>query len=206
MAIYLTTYSVTEPPSLSLEFIKFMRNLIPPSKFRPVYYLLLGTLIFLAATTTIVKAHSADETRNNAVASSAAIGRNLGGVGAKPDGGTTRESGRSGPTHKQQDWVRINPEQERILYEKVKREGIGLRKFDERFDGPAARQPLDAQGEPIDTRFDAKGNSPALDAARANGITIANNRTEHIIGTGGVKGGRVSLGIETRINRFALGI
>ena len=164
-----------------------MHNLIPPLKPRHVYYLLLGALIFVVATSSIVQARSPNDIPSNALASSAASGRNLGGVGAKPDGGTTRESGRSGPTHKAQDWARINPDKERILYEKVQKEGIGWRKFDERFDGPAARQPLDAQGEPIDTRFDAKGNSPALDAARASGIAIANNRTEHIIGRWGGK-------------------
>ena len=164
-----------------------MHHLIPPSKPRYLYYLVLGALIFLAATSTLVDARNADDIRANILASTTSIGRNLGGVGAKPDGGTTRESGRSGPTHKAQDWVRANTPQEKILYEKVQREGIGWRKFDERFDGPAARQPLDAQGEPIDTRFDVKGNSPALDAARASGISIANNRTEHIVGRWGGK-------------------
>ena len=42
-------------------------------------------------------------------------------------------------------------------------------------------QPLDAQGEPIDTRFDAKENSPALGAA--NVIDRNRNRlyTGHFI-------------------------
>ena len=92
-----------------------MHHLIPPTKPRYLYYLVLGALIFLAATSTIVEAHSADDTRNNALASTASNSRNLGGVGAKPDGGTTRESGRSGPTHKSQDWVRVNPAQEKEI-------------------------------------------------------------------------------------------
>ena len=61
-------------------------------------------------------------------------------MGAKPDGGTPREFGRSGPTHKKQDWSKINSNQERILYEKVKREGIGWLKFDQRFEAKRSLQ------------------------------------------------------------------
>jgi Domain of unknown function (DUF1929) len=95
---------------------------------------------------------------------------------------STRESGEKGRTHFEQDWVRINPEKERILYEKIKRDGIGSRPVDPKLDRPPARQPRAANGEPLDTRRDAKGSSIAKRAAVSAGLAIATDRTEHIIG------------------------
>lgn len=106
------------------------------------------------------------------------------GFGSQPiaDAHSARESGANGKTHLEQDWVRINPEQERIMYEKVKREGLGWRAFNPKLDRPAARQPLDANGDPIDTRKDEKGNSKARQEAVAQKIPIATDRIEHIVG------------------------
>jgi hypothetical protein len=114
-------------------------------------YLLLGTPLFLGCMTSIADAHS------------------------------TRESGSKGPTHLEQDWVRINPEQERILYEKVKREGIGARPVNPKLDRPAPRQPLDLNGDPIATPLTEKGVSDTQ-LAKGQGLAIAADRTEHLVG------------------------
>jgi hypothetical protein len=56
-------------------------------------------------------------------------------------------AGQAGVSHKAIDWVAIDPEAERLLYEKVKREGIGYNKEDEFLSGARAAQAVVDPGQ-----------------------------------------------------------